>query len=100
MTVVWPLSWMRHERTPGILKRAYNIEMDSEVKAHIVRVAASLMSAAGEEILRDALRNDDEAVKKVAGKIMADRGRAGGKVLTYDETAHEGVKLENPHLGR
>src|SRR5512145_3049762 len=32
LAVTWPLAWMRHERTPGIIRRAYNLEMDSEVK--------------------------------------------------------------------
>lgn len=83
---IWPLAWMRHERTPAILKKSYTLEQSSEVKAHIVRVAAGLMSEAGEEILQDALQSSDETVRDTAQQIVADRERAG-RVLTYDDTA-------------
>jgi hypothetical protein len=77
MAVIWPLSWMRHPRTPGILRRAYSFETNSDVKAHIVRVAASLMNDAGEEILQDALKSSDEKVRATAEAIMKDRANAG-----------------------
>ena len=100
MAVIWPLSWMRHERTPAILKRAYTIENDSEVKAHIVRVSAGLMSKASEDILADALKSSDPLVKAIADQIMADRERAGF-VLTYDEDEGlGGMKMSAPNLGR
>jgi HEAT repeat protein len=76
MAVVWPLSWMRHDRMPGILKRAYNLESDSDVKAHIVRVAASLMSPVGEEILQEALKSKDAKTCAAAEKIMQERAQA------------------------
>lgn len=76
MAVAWPLAWMRHERTPAILKNAYRRESDSDVKAHMVRVASSLGSDAGEEILGDALHSSDEKVRQIAEKIMEDRNRA------------------------
>ncbi len=95
MACIWPLSWMRHERTPGILKRAYTIEADSDVKAHIVRVAASLMSEAGEDILQNALNSSDVKVKTIADSIMADRERSG-VVLTYDEAAGMGRAMAKP----
>jgi HEAT repeat protein len=85
MAVAWPLAWMRHQRTPIVLKRAYQIEQDEEVKAHIVRVAASLMSEAGEEILQDALKKPNGRVRAIADKIMLDR--ASGKVASYDDSA-------------
>ncbi|MFN8375806.1 MAG: HEAT repeat domain-containing protein [Anaerolineae bacterium] len=75
MAVIWPLAWMRHARMPGILKRAYMMETDSEVKAHIVRVAASLMSPVGEEILQDALKSRDATVCAAAEKIMQERAQ-------------------------
>lgn len=99
MAAIWPLSWMRHERTPGILRRAYRIEEDSDVKAHIVRVAASLMSNAGEEIFQDALTSTDPKVRETAQQIQRNRELAG-KVLTYDESADAGVKMVTPSMGR
>jgi HEAT repeat protein len=76
MAVIWPLAWMRHERTPMVIKNAYRREADSDVKAHIVRVASSLSSEAGEEILQDALGSKDAKVRDVAEKIREDRSRA------------------------
>ncbi len=73
MACAWPLAWMRHERTPQVLKRAYLLEESDDVKAHIVRVASSLMSEAGEEILQDALKRSGR-VRQVADQIMQDRG--------------------------
>lgn len=99
MAAVWPLAWMRHERTPMILKRTYLIEQNSAVKAHIVRVAAGLMSSVSEEILEDALQSQEDEVRRAAEQIMADRERAGF-VLTYDENAKEGSGLKKPVLGR
>ena len=84
MAVVWPLAWMRHQRTPIVLKRAYHIERNEEVQAHIVRVAASLMSEAGEEILQDALKKPVGRVRAMAEKIVQDR--ASGKVASYEES--------------
>ncbi|MCB9452060.1 MAG: HEAT repeat domain-containing protein [Anaerolineaceae bacterium] len=84
MAVTWPLAWMRHERTPGILRRAYILEGDSHVKAQIVRVATSLRSEddshasaiVAEEILSDALKSQDEVVKKAADGVAAHRATA------------------------
>lgn len=97
MAAIWPLAWMRHERTAAILKKTYRLEMDSEVKAHIIRVASGLMSEASEEILQDALKSDDEVVKKAADKIMDERERTG-VVATYDEDAHEGRAMDSRML--
>jgi HEAT repeat protein len=77
MAVTWPLAWMKHSRTPIVLKRAYLLEQDAEVKAHMVRVAASLSQAAGNEILQDALTSKLTPVQKAAQQIVADRARAG-----------------------
>lgn len=97
MTAIWPLAWMRHERTPGILKRAYFSESNVEVKAHIVRIAAGLMSAAGEEILSDALNSSLAPVKDAAEKIKQERERSG-VVLKFDEDAEEGTGFVRPQL--
>lgn len=97
MAAIWPLAWMRHARTPGILKRAYFSENNSDVKAHIVRVAAGLMSAAGEEILADAVNSPDAQVKEAAEKIKAERERSG-VVLQFDEDAEEGTGFVRPQL--
>ncbi len=93
---IWPLAWMRHERTPAILRKTYRIEMDEGVKAHIVRVSAGLMSKASEDILDDALNSPMPKVKAQAEKIMAERARAG-KVLQYNENAaNDGMVLKKP----
>lgn len=84
LAVVWPLAWMRHERTGGILKRAYLRETDSQVKAQMVRVATSLMAEntgrensveVAEEILQDALKSKDPVVLKAAQDIVEARNR-------------------------
>ena len=98
MQTIYPLAWMRHERMPGILRRTYILEQDSEVKAHIVRVASSLMSSVGDEILEDALKSPEPLVKEAADKIIADRERAGF-VLRYDADAKSGTGLKRPTLG-
>lgn len=93
---IWPLAWMRHERTPAILLKTYRIEWDEDVKAHIVRVAAGLMSKASEDILEDALKSPMPKVKAQAEKIMADRERAG-TVLQYNENAsNDGIAMKKP----
>ncbi len=97
MAAIYPLAWLRHERTPIILKKTYRIETDSDVKAHIVRVAAGLMSVASEEILQDALANQDAVVRQAAEKIKADRERSG-IVATYDENAYQGEAFDRSHL--
>ena len=79
-----PLAWMRHERTPGILRRAYNLEQDSTVKAQIVRVVTSLMADdtgsgstnVAEDILQLALSSTDALVKKAADEVMKNRAKA------------------------
>jgi HEAT repeat protein len=81
--VIWPLAWMRHERTPGILRRAYNLEQESAVKAQIVRVTTSLMtsdtgsagSGVAEDILQQALKSTDTLVKKAADEVMKNRAK-------------------------
>ncbi len=84
--VIWPLAWMEHERTPIILRKTWNIEQNSQVKAEIVRISTSLMSeltSANEEskkvaddILAQALASDDEAVKAAAQAAQENRDRA------------------------
>jgi HEAT repeat protein len=81
--VIWPLSWMRHPRTPGILRRTYNLEQDSGVKAEIVRIVTSLMSdiaganaesrAVADYILQDALKSSDAKVKAAAEEVVKSR---------------------------
>lgn len=85
MAVTWPLAWMRHTRTPIVIRQAYFRETDSEVKAQIVRVATSLMSEAGEGILQDALTSKDQRVRNTAEEII--KNRATGKVTKFEEPA-------------
>lgn len=97
MAATWSLAWMRHERTPAILKKTYRIETNSEVKAHIVRVAAGLMNDASEDILNDAINQDDELVRKTAQKIIEERERSG-VVATYDPNAYAGEAFDRSLL--
>lgn len=85
MAVVWPLAWMRHARTPTVLRQAYYREADSSVKAQMVRVATSLINEStgavegiqvAEQILKDALENPDGKVRRVAEEIMEQRRTA------------------------
>jgi HEAT repeat protein len=83
MAVIWPLAWMRHQRTPMILRKTYNLEQDPEVKAEIVRIVPSLIStitgSSDEEItvadyiLQDALNSQHEKVKLVATEVSRNR---------------------------
>jgi HEAT repeat protein len=75
LAVIWLLAWIRHPRAPAILKRAYEVEPDGEVKAHIVKIAYNLMSEARDEILRDASHSSDAAVKEAAEQIRIMRGQ-------------------------
>lgn len=81
--VIWPLAWMRHERTPMILRKTYNLEDNSEVKAQIVRITNSLMSGitgatkaeleVAEYIFQDALSSTDPYVKQSAEDVQRNR---------------------------
>jgi hypothetical protein len=83
--VIWPLAWMRHERTPIILRKSYNLEQNSDVKAEIVRISNSLMAqnAGGtaaerdvaEFILHDALTHSDAKVQAAAVEVQQSRER-------------------------
>lgn len=81
MAAAWPLAWMKHPRTPIVLKRAYTIEQDADVKAQMLRVAASLSSAAGEEILQDALKSKIARVREMAEQISRDKANGRGAVV-------------------
>lgn len=84
--VIWPLAWMRHERTPAIIRRTYYAERESKVKAQIVRVATSLMTVesggtpegerVSQEILNDALNNGEPEVRFAAEEVMNNRARS------------------------
>ena len=84
--VIWPMAWMKHDRTPSILRKTYNLEQNSEVKAEIVRIATSLMAdnsggteegkAVADFILEDALKSDDLLVKEAADRVVESRTTA------------------------
>jgi HEAT repeat protein len=74
LAAIRPLAWIRHPRAPVILKRAYDVEYDSEVRARIVKIAYNLMSEVREEIILDASQSSDEAVKEAAEQIRIMRG--------------------------
>lgn len=66
---IWPLAWMHHPRMPTVIRGAYIREKDSEVKAHILRVAVNLATDVGLELLQDALKSSDPQVKRQADKL-------------------------------
>jgi hypothetical protein len=84
--VIWPLAWMRHERTPSIIRRTYMSERDAKVKAHIIKVATSLMTvesggnanseAVSQELLNDALTSNMPEVRFAAEEITNNRARS------------------------
>jgi HEAT repeat protein len=84
--VIWPLAWMRHERTPGVINRSYHAEMDPKVKATIVKVATSLMTVesggteasemASQGILNDALNAPEPEVRFAAEEVVTTRARS------------------------
>lgn len=88
--VIWPLSWMRHERTPQILRKTYALERSLEVKTEIVRVACSLISditgATPQEmtvvdaILQDALNSSEPQLKEAALNVVKNRELAAAAI--------------------
>jgi HEAT repeat protein len=96
MAAAWPLAWIRIERAPALLKAAYEREQDSEVKAHIMRVAVSLMSVVGDALFQDALHSADMRVREVAEEI--ERARSGHVIPHYDAGDTQRHGLSTPHL--
>jgi HEAT repeat protein len=96
MAAAWPLAWIRVERAPALLKAAYEREQDSEVKAHYMRVAVSLMSAVGDDLFQDALHSTDVQVREVAQEI--ERARSGHPIPHYDASDTQRHGLSTPHL--
>lgn len=86
LACIWPLSWMRHQRTPIVLRKTWNIETDSAVKAEIVRISNSLMVADtgaskeeqqfAEDILNQALKSSDPIIKAAADLVVLDKQEA------------------------
>jgi hypothetical protein len=91
-SVIWPLAWMHHARTPDILRRTYRIEEDSEVKAEIVRITSSLMAGiagadekareVAEAIRQDAIQSTDPLVKAAAEAAIDNRTRVKATAVT------------------
>lgn len=86
LACIWPLAWMRHQRTPIVLRKTWNIETESAVKAEIVRISNSLMVADtgaskeeqqfAEDILNQALKSTDPIVKAAADLVILDKQEA------------------------
>ncbi len=88
LSAVWPLAWMRHARTPIILRQAYYREQESAVKAQIMRVSVSLMSEAGEALLDDGLHSSDAQIREMAQQIVQNReGSATRQYMSEREAA-------------
>jgi HEAT repeat protein len=67
------LAWMRHDQATDVLRRGYHQERDSEAKARILRNTVHLMSSIGEELLQNALQDDDTLVRQTAEYIVESR---------------------------
>ncbi|HRE46713.1 MAG TPA: HEAT repeat domain-containing protein [Aggregatilineales bacterium] len=94
---VWLLSWIRVAETTIMIDDLYEREDDPAVRAHIVRVAVSLMTPRAEAILEAALNAPQEIVRDTALQIMA--ARRTGNVSTFDETDTKRHGLLTPRLG-
>ncbi len=75
LAAVWPLAWMRHPDAERVLLAGYARETDVDVKAAAVRIAAGLMSPAGEVMLDDARRSADERLQAAAADVERDRAQ-------------------------
>jgi HEAT repeat protein len=73
----WLLAWIRHERAPDIVRWAYQREADGDTRAHMLRIAVSLLSEAGEELLQDALHSADSQLRDAAELIVRERAQRG-----------------------
>jgi HEAT repeat protein len=96
MAAAWPLAWIRAEHAPALLRAAYEREQDSEVRAHIMRVAVSLMSVVGDDLFRDALHSTDSLVRQVAQEI--EQARSGHAIPHYDAGDTRRHGLSTPRL--
>ncbi|MFZ4814770.1 MAG: HEAT repeat domain-containing protein [Phototrophicaceae bacterium] len=84
--VIWPLAWMRHTRTPGIIRRTYHGETNPRIKAQIVKVATSLMTLesggneeserVSQDLLNDALNSSEPEVRFAAEAVVTSRARS------------------------
>ncbi len=72
---ILPLAWMKHERTPEIVRRAYFRELDPDVKVKILRYATSFIDEIAGELVQDGLKSRIEVVRQMAEQIMEDRRR-------------------------
>lgn len=70
---IWILAWMKHERAPGLVIDFYQRETDIDLKAHIMRVAVSLMMVDSEALLEDALASSDTTMRQAGQRIVMER---------------------------
>ncbi|MBK8028885.1 MAG: HEAT repeat domain-containing protein [Chloroflexi bacterium] len=84
MAVVWPLAWMRHDRTPASSSAPIWSNRVKPSKRIWCGWLPSLMSDAADEILQDALKHSGR-VRQVADQIMQDRG--GRPPIKYETSA-------------
>lgn len=90
LACIWPLAWMRHPRTPIVLRKTWNMETDSTVKAEIVRISNSLMVAdtgadadaqkVAADILEQALKSTDPIIKTAADMVVLDKQEAAAVI--------------------
>jgi len=81
---------MRHPRTPIVLRKTWNMETDSIVKAEIVRISNSLMVAdtgadadaqkVAADILEQALKSTDPIIKTAADMVVLDKQEAAAVI--------------------
>lgn len=72
LSATMPLAWMRCPQASAVLEQGYYQEKDSDVKARMLYLAVSLMSGAGEKLMKDALESTDEPVR-LAAEYLAQR---------------------------
>lgn len=68
-----PLAWIHHDAATAALLKGYHQEANSDVKAHLLYTAVSLMSPAGPELMQEAMLSPDETIR-AAAEYLSKRG--------------------------
>jgi hypothetical protein len=85
---------MHHPRATQAIREAFAVEPDAEVRAHLLRVASSLMAIPpDDEMIRAAWQSDDPTVREAATQLypaaVYDSASAAAQPLTRAELAGE-----------
>ncbi|MBN2550514.1 MAG: Hsp70 family protein [Anaerolineales bacterium] len=68
-----PLAWIHHDAAAAALMNGYHQELDSEVKAHLLYTAVSLMSPTRDTLMGEAIHSPDETIR-AAAEYLSKRG--------------------------